>query len=87
MFLAAKDANVKLAESLGVKVLYNTEISMILKAISGKFDRVQIVDVATGNKKVINADELFIAIGFKSIGHSFEKKWIYATERWVSQSR
>jgi thioredoxin reductase len=66
-YAKAKENTVKLAESLGLQVFYNTEIVRILKGRSGKFERVQIANSNTGEKKVIEADELFIAIGFKPI--------------------
>jgi thioredoxin reductase (NADPH) len=66
-YAKAKEKTVKIAEDLGTVALYNTEIIRILKDSSGIFERVQIVNNKTGKKKVINADELFIAIGFEPI--------------------
>lgn len=68
-YAKAKETTVKLAENLGTQILYNTEITRILKDKSGKFERILIVNSQTGEKQVIKADEIFIAIGFKPIKH------------------
>lgn len=66
-YAKAKEKTVKIAEELGTEILYNTEIIRILKNSSGTFERIQIRNNETGTKKVINADELFIAIGFEPV--------------------
>ncbi len=65
-YAKAKENTVKLAENLGVQALYNTEIVRIFKDKTGKF-RVQTVNNVTGKKRVVTAEKLFIAIGFKPI--------------------
>jgi thioredoxin reductase len=66
-YAKAKESTVKLAENLGVQVLYNTKIVKIFKDRSGNLNRVQIANQETGEKKILNVDELFIAIGFEPI--------------------
>lgn len=64
-YAKAKENTVKLAEEIGIRVLYNTEIVRILEDRRGKLDRVQVADKETGGKEILTVDELFIAIGFK----------------------
>jgi thioredoxin reductase (NADPH) len=66
-YAKAKEKTVKMADDLGTVVLYNTEMIRILKNSSGIFERIQIHNNETDKKKVIKADELFIAIGFEPI--------------------
>jgi thioredoxin reductase (NADPH) len=66
-YAKAKEKTVKLAENLGTQILYNIEITRILKGKSGKLERILITNSRTGEKKVIDANELFIAIGFEPI--------------------
>ena len=66
-YAKAKEYTVNLAESAGVQVLYNTEIIRILPGRSGEFERVQVVNDETEEKRVLGADDLFIAIGFKPV--------------------
>ena len=44
-----------------------TEIVKILKDRHGKLSRAQIADRETGKERMVNVDELFIAIGFEPI--------------------
>lgn len=71
-YAKAKESTVKLAENLGVQVFYNTEIVKIFKDRSGKFERIQIANLETGEKRTISADALFIAIGFEPIKRFLE---------------
>jgi thioredoxin reductase len=66
-YVRAKNRTVQLAENLGSEILHNTEIIRLLKGKTSKFDRIQIVNSQTGERRVIEADELFIAIGFEPI--------------------
>ncbi len=66
-YAKAKEKTVKLAEDVGTQTLYNTKIIRILKGKSGKFERIQTVNSRTGERRVIKADEVFIAIGFEPI--------------------
>ena len=66
-YAKTKEKTVKLAEDLRTQILYNTTILRILKGKSGKFERIQIANSRTGERKVIKADEIFIAIGFEPI--------------------
>lgn len=66
-YAKAKEKTVNLAKNLGIQILYNTEIIKLLKGKFGKFERIQIENSKTGEKRVIKADELFIAIGFEPI--------------------
>jgi thioredoxin reductase len=71
-YAKAKKSTVKLAENLGMQVFYNTEIVRIFKNKNGKLDRIQIANRETGEKKTMNVDELFIAIGFEPIKRFLE---------------
>lgn len=68
----AKEKTVILAVEAGVQVLYNTEIVRVLKGKTGFFERIQIASIKTGDKKVLKADSLFIAIGFETIKQFLE---------------
>jgi len=68
----AKANTVKLAENSGVQVLYDTNILKIFKDKYGKLDRIQIASRETGEKKIMNVDELFMAIGFEPIKRFLE---------------
>lgn len=71
-YAKAKANTVKLAENLGVPVLYNTDILKTFKDKYGKLDRIQTANQETGEKKIINVDELFMAIGFEPIKRFLE---------------
>jgi thioredoxin reductase len=79
-YAKGKEKTVKLAENLGTQILYNTEITRIPKAKSGKLERILITNSRTGEKKVVDADELFIAIGFEPI-KDFLKNNGFKTQR------
>jgi thioredoxin reductase len=66
-YAKAKEKTVKIADALGTVIYYNTEMIRILKDSSGTFERIQIRNNTTGKKKVINTDDLFIAIGFEPV--------------------
>jgi thioredoxin reductase (NADPH) len=72
-YAKAKETTVKLAESLGVKIFYNTKINRILKDKKGNIDRVQIINIETKQKTIISVEHVFIAIGFKPIKIFLEK--------------
>lgn len=71
-YAKAKENTVKLAESSGIKVFYNTKPVKIFKDKSGKFERIQIVNLETGKKETIKAEEVFVAIGFEPIKRFLE---------------
>ena len=71
-YAKAKEKTVKLAENLGTQIFYNTEIIRLLKGKSRKYERIQIANSQTGEKRVIKVDEVFIAIGFEPIIHFLE---------------
>lgn len=71
-YAKAKENTVKLAEELGAQILYNTEIVKIFEDGSGKLERIRIANRETGEKKVIKAEELFVAIGFEPVKHFME---------------
>lgn len=66
-YAKAKMKTVELAEKLGSEILYNTEVIRLLGRKTGRFERIQISNSLTGEKRVLEADELFIAIGFERI--------------------
>jgi thioredoxin reductase len=66
-YAKAKKVTVELAKKLGVEILYDTEIIRLLKGKSGIFERVQVINSRTNEKRVIVADDLFVAIGFEPI--------------------
>jgi thioredoxin reductase (NADPH) len=72
-YAKAKENTVRLAESLGVKVFYDIEIKRIFKDRKGEVARIQIANLKTGEKTTLDADELFIAIGFEPIKLFLEK--------------
>ena len=72
-YAKAKENTVRFAESLGVKVFYDTEIEKVLKDKKGEIARIQIANLETGEKTTSDVDELFVAIGFEPIKHFLEK--------------
>jgi len=72
-YAKAKENTVRLAESLGVKVFYNTEIKRAFKDRKSEVARIQIANLETGEKTTLDADELFVAIGFEPIKLFLEK--------------
>jgi len=60
----AKANTVKTAEEMGVKVFYNTELAKIFEDQLGRFEKVKIKNILTGEEKTIDAQEIFVAIGF-----------------------
>lgn len=50
-YAKAKENTVKLAEAAGIEVLYHTEIAMIIKGKSGIFERIQIINSETSEKR------------------------------------
>jgi len=60
----AKANTVKAVEEMGVKVFYNTELAKIFEDQLGRLEKVQIKNVLTGEEKTIDAQEIFVAIGF-----------------------
>jgi len=72
-YAKAKENTVKLAESMGVKVFYNTEIQKVFKDRKGSIDKIQIANRETGEKTTLKAEALFVAIGFEPIKFLLEK--------------
>jgi thioredoxin reductase (NADPH) len=72
-YAKAKENTVKTAEKLGVKILYVTEISNIFKNRAGKVEKIEIVNLETHEKKIIDIDELFISIGFEPVKMFLER--------------
>jgi thioredoxin reductase (NADPH) len=66
-YAKAKASTVQLAESRGVTIRYNTELSKVFKTQTGRFRNVQITNRTTDAVKTVDADELFIAIGFEPV--------------------
>ena len=66
-YAKAKESTVKLAENSKVQVFYNVEIAKIFKNRYGSLNRIQIANQETGERKTIDVDELFVAIGFEPI--------------------
>ena len=66
-YAKAKENSVRLAESSGVNMYYDTEIISFFKNRSGIFERIQIIDHKTGEKAILEVDELFVAIGFEPV--------------------
>lgn len=71
-YAKAKENTVKLAESLGIEMFYNTEPVKIFKDKSGVLEKIQIANLETGETKTIRAGELFVAIGFEPIKRFLE---------------
>lgn len=72
-YAKAKENTIKLAESLGAKAFYSTEIEKVFKNKKGDIDRIQIVNLETGEKNILKTDELIVAIGFEPIKFFLEK--------------
>jgi thioredoxin reductase (NADPH) len=66
-YAKAKENTIKLAEKLGIKISYNTEIVKVSENVTGKIDRIETNNIDTGEKKVVDVDELFISIGFEPV--------------------
>lgn len=66
-YAKAKASTVELAERRGVTILYNTELARVFQDRTGRFRNVQIANRATGVKRTVDADALFIAIGFEPV--------------------
>jgi len=66
-YAKAKESTVKLAENLGIQILYNTEITGVSKDGTGKIDKVETTDLKTGEKKIFGLDELFVSIGLEPV--------------------
>lgn len=63
-YAKAKENTVKLAENLGIQILYNTEITGVFKDETGKIVKVETTNLETSEKKIFDLDELFVFIGF-----------------------
>jgi len=72
-YARAKEHTVRLVESAGGNVLYNTIPVKIFKDKSGLLERIQVTDLETDEIKNIEAEELFVAIGFEPIKSFLEK--------------
>lgn len=68
----AKENTIKLAEKQKVQVLYNTEVVNILKDSTNILNRLLLSNKETNEKKSIEADKLFIAIGFEPVKRFLE---------------
>jgi thioredoxin reductase (NADPH) len=66
-YAKAKMKTAELAEKSGSEIFYNTEIIRLLGRKTGRFERIQISNSLTCEKRVLEADEPFIAIGFERI--------------------
>lgn len=66
-YAKAKESSVRLAETTGVNVFYDTEIINFFKDRSGIFHRIQIIDHKTEAKTFLELDDLFVAIGFETV--------------------
>lgn len=55
---------VKAAEELGVKVLYNTELREVFEDQFGRIERIKVKELSTEKEKVIDVQEILVAIGF-----------------------
>ena len=66
-YAKAKDRTVKEAEDQGVKIFYNTDIVKFVRDGNGKIVKIQISNQETGEKRVLDAEEIFVAIGFEPI--------------------
>jgi thioredoxin reductase len=71
-YAKAKENTVKLAESSGIKVRYNTTPVKIFKDRAGMLESIQIADRETEEKETIKAEELFVAIGFEPVKRFLE---------------
>lgn len=66
-YAKAKENTVKIAEKLGIKIFYGTQISDVSKDKSGAIRKIEIISLETQEKKIIEADELFVSIGFEPV--------------------
>ena len=66
-YAKAKENTVKLAETLGIKVYYNTKPLKIFMDKAGILEKIQIADLETEKKETIRVEKLFVAIGFEPI--------------------
>jgi thioredoxin reductase (NADPH) len=66
-YAKAKENTIKIAENLGIKIFYGTEISNVFKNKDGRIEKIEIDNLETHEKKSIEIDELFISIGFEPI--------------------
>ncbi len=66
-YAKAKENSVQLAGSSGVDIFYETEIVNFFKNRAGILESVQTVDHRTGKKAILEADDIFVAIGFEPV--------------------
>jgi len=66
-YAKAKESTIKLAENLGIQIFYNTEIIGVFKDRKEKIERIKIKNLETGKEKILDAEELFVSIGFEPI--------------------
>ncbi|MEW6593076.1 MAG: NAD(P)/FAD-dependent oxidoreductase, partial [Candidatus Hadarchaeota archaeon] len=66
-YAKAKDNTVKLAEISGIKIFYNSEITGAFKDETGKIVRVEMTNLDTGEKRILELDELFVSVGFEPV--------------------
>jgi thioredoxin reductase (NADPH) len=71
-YAKAKEHTVKLAESSGVKVLYNMTPVKISKDRSGLLESIQVTNLKTGETQSIKAEDIFVAIGFEPVKQFLE---------------
>lgn len=72
-YARAKEHTVRLTEKAGVRVLYDTVPVKIFKDKSGLLERIQATNLETNERETIEAEELFVAIGFEPIKSFLEK--------------
>ena len=63
-YVKAKAHTVKTAEEMGVRVFYNTDLVKIFEDRFGRLEKVKIKNILTGDEKIIDAQDIFVAIGF-----------------------
>jgi thioredoxin reductase len=66
-YAKAKENTVKIAEKLGIRIFYNTEISDVFKDRAGRIEKIETVNLETHEKKTVEIDELFVSIGFEPV--------------------
>lgn len=66
-YAKAKESTVKLVENLGIQIFYNTEITGVFKDRKEKIERIKITNLETGGEKILDAEELFVSIGFEPV--------------------
>lgn len=71
-YAQAKENTIKLAEEQKVQVIYNTEVVKILKDATNMLNGLLLSNKETDEKKSIEADKLFIAIGFEPVRRFLE---------------